>query len=406
MPLFDYVGTDTIGKSARGSVEADSAKSARQRLKKNGVILISLTEQKLSSKKSEVVRSVFGRKSVPGQEMSLMTRQLASLVKANIPLVEAITAVMEQSEHPVLKTVLADIRQRVNEGSSLSKALAAHPHIFTAIFINMIDAGEASGTLPLVLVRLADFMESQQRLRGKILSAMTYPLLMVLIGGGLMLGLFTFVIPRIAKIFESLNKALPWYTELILSISNFLVSYWWLVIFGFLLLSFLLRVYVGTEAGRVRKDQLLLKLPIFGEIVRLVAISRFANTMSTLLNGGVPILHALTIAKAIVDNKILAKAIEDAQGNITEGQSVAGPLRRSGQFPPLMIHMIAIGERTGELPQMLTMVSATYEEQVSVKIDRMTGLLEPLMIVFMGLAVGVIIVAVFTPILQLQQSVN
>lgn len=406
MPIYDYRGTDSVGKAVKGAVESDSAKSARTKLKKNGVILLSIDERKLGGGRKEVARKFLGRRSVPSKDLAVCTRQIASLIKANIPLVESLTAVMEQSELPVLKSVLADVRQRVNEGSSLSKALAAHTDIFTPIFINMIDAGEASGTLPLVLVRLADFMEAQERLKGKILSAMTYPLLMVLIGGGLMLGLFTFVIPRIAKIFDSMNRELPWYTQVVLDLSNFLVNYWYLVIFTALMVPFLIRTYIATEAGRAQKDKIILQAPIFGELIRLIAISRFANTMSTLLNGGVPIISALNIAKAIVDNKVLANAIEDAQENISEGQSIAGPLKRSGQFPPLIIHMIAIGEKTGELPQMLQMVAVTYEEQVSMRIERMTALLEPLMIVFMGLAVGIIVMAVFSPILQLQQSVS
>jgi general secretion pathway protein F len=403
MPLFQYTGTDPLGKSVRGTVESDSAKSARQKLKRTGVILQTIDEKKIGAGKSEMMEKVLWRKKVPVTELALLTRQLSSLIKANIPLVEALTAVMEQTEHDTLKSVMADIRQRVNEGSSFSKALNVHSQVFSNLFINMIDAGEASGTLPLVLVRLADFLESQMRLRSKVTTAMVYPMLMIVVGGTLLLGIFTFVIPRIGRIFESMNRELPWYTQLILNISNFLTSYWWLVIGAGLLASFMLRTYVSTKAGRERKDRFVLKLPIIGDTVRMIAVSRFANTMATLLNGGVPIITALGIAKAIVDNTVLSYAIEDAQENIKEGQSIAGPLKRSGAFPPLIIHMISIGERTGELPQMLEMVSSTYEEQVSIKIDRFTSLLEPIMIVVMGLAVGIIVMAVFTPLLQLQQ---
>lgn len=403
MPIFQYTGTDLGGKGVRGTVESDSAKSARQKLKRAGIILQDLHEKKIGAGQSQVMRKVFWRKSVPHNELALMTRQLASLVKANIPLVEALTAVMEQTEHETLKSVLADVRQKVNEGSSLSKALNLHGEVFSNMYINMIDAGEASGTLPLVLVRLADFLEAQQRLRGKVTTAMVYPMLMVGVGGTLMLGIFTFVIPRIARIFETMNRALPWYTQVILNISNFLTGYWWLVILSMVGSSFLIRTYIATESGRERKDRFMLKFPLVGDTVRMIAVSRFANTMSTLLNGGVPIITALGIAKAIVDNRVMSYAIEDAQENISEGQSIAGPLKRSGEFPPLILHMISIGERTGELPQMLEMVSKTYEEQVSVKIDRFTSLLEPVMIVVMGLAVGIIVMAVFSPLLQLQQ---
>lgn len=405
MPIYQYTGSDKEGNSVKGQVEADSPKGARQKLKRSGVLIFSITEQSAKKGQSELLRLLFGRKSVPVTEMTMMTRQLASLVKANIPLVEAITAVMEQSEHDTMKAILADVRQNVNEGSSLSKACAKHPRVFSPLFINMIDAGEASGTLPLVLVRLADFMESQLRLQTKVRSAMIYPVLMTVVGGGLMLGIFTFVIPRIAKIFDSMNKALPWYTEIILNISNFLVSYWLLLMIIFLVGGAMFRAYIGTEAGKAKKDAFALRAPGFGDVLRMVGVSRFANTMSTLLNGGVPIITALGIAKTVVNNVVLADAITMAQENITEGQSLAGPLKKSGEFPALIIHMISVGERTGELPGMLEMVASTYEEQVTVKIERFTTLLEPLMILVMGGAVGVIVLAVFAPLLQLQQMV-
>lgn len=405
MPIYNYTGSDREGNNIKGSIEADSPKAARQKLKRNGTLIFTINEQSAKKGQSEILRLFFGSRSVPVPEMTMMTRQLASLVKANIPLVEAITAVMEQSEHATLKAILADVRQNVNEGISLSKACARHPRVFSPLFINMIDAGEASGTLPLVLVRLAEFMESQLRLQTKVKSAMIYPMLMIVVGGGLMLGIFTFVIPRIAKIFDSMNKALPWYTEVILNISSFLVEYWLPLIIGSFVAGALFRTYLGTESGAERKDRFALKAPGFGDVVRMVGVSRFANTMSTLLNGGVPIITALNIAKTVVNNRVLADAITMAQENITEGQSLAVPLKKSGEFPALIIHMISVGERTGELPQMLEMVASTYEEQVTVKIERFTTLLEPIMILVMGGGVGVIVLAVFAPLLQLQQMV-
>ncbi len=405
MPIYQYTGSDNSGKNVKGNVEADSSKGARQKLKRSGILIFTIEERSAKKGQSDLLRLLFGHKSVPVTEMTIMTRQLASLVKANIPLVEAITAVTEQSEHETLKAILADVRQNVNEGSSLSKSCAKHPRVFSPLFINMIDAGEASGTLPLVLLRLADFMESQLRLQTKVRSAMIYPLLMVVVGGGLMLGIFTFVIPRIAKIFDSLNKTLPWYTEVILKTSGFLVEYWAVLIIGSLIGGALIRGYLGTESGQIRRDRFALVAPGFGDVIRMVGVSRFANTMSTLLNGGVPIISALGIAKTVVNNRVLADAITMAQENITEGQSLAVPMKKSGEFPALIIHMISVGERTGELPQMLEMVASTYEEQVTVKIDRFTTLLEPIMILVMGGAVGVIVLAVFAPLLQLQQMV-
>ena len=403
MATYQYKGTDAYGKNTKGTIEADSSKLARQRLKKDNIYVFEISERDIAKGESDVLKKVLGQKSVPLNEMTVMTRQLASLIKANIPLVEAVTAVMEQSEHPHLKAVLVDVRQLVNEGSSFSKALGRHPKVFSNIFINMVGAGESSGTLPLVLTRLADFLEAQGRLKTKITSATIYPLLMMVVGGGLMIGIFTFVIPKIGKIFDSMGKTLPWYTQVILNMSDFFVSYWWLVIVVVLGVMGLFRSYIATKGGRARRDYYLLKTPVVGDMVRIIAVSRFASTMSTLLNGGVPIIRALEIAKAVVDNDVLAGAITLAQENISEGNSIAAPLKKSGEFPVLIIHMIAIGERTGDLPHMLEMVAETYEEQVSIKVERFTTLLEPIMIVFMGLAVGVIVMAVFTPLMQLQQ---
>lgn len=394
-----------MGNALRAVVDADSIKSAKQKIKKSGVILLSV-EEKSAVKKgglSALFPTLSGSTKVSLGTLAVTTRQFASLIKANIALVEALSALVDQTDNAKLKTTLADVRQQVNEGISLSDALSKHPKVFTPIFINMVESGEASGTLPLVLRRLADFMESQVRLRQTITSAMTYPLLMAGIGGTLMLVIFTFVIPKIANIFTSMNKQMPWYTQMLMDFSFFLKTYWWALVLGGVLITYLVKQYYSTPAGRVKKDRLLLKLPLFGEVVRMIAVSRFASTMATLLNGGVPLVSALGIVKSVVDNEILAKAIQTAKENITEGQSIAEPLKRSGEFPSLLIHMIAIGERTGELPPMLEMVAQQYEEQVNTKVERMTTLIEPLMIVGMGLSVGVIVMAVFVPLLQLQE---
>ena len=403
MAVYQYSGTDKSGKNIKGKITSESKKTARQQLKKEGVLLFSINNITGYREQRGKGGQTFFKKSVPLNELTLMTRQLASLVKANVPLIESITAVLDQSENETMKLALSDIRQNVNEGTSFSKALSNHPNIFTNVYINMVGAGESSGTLPLVLVRLADFLEAQSRLRSKIVSAMVYPTLMIVIGGALMLGIFTFVIPKIAKIFASMRKDLPWYTELMLSISDFAVSYWWLIILVVFGGIAFFRTYLSTKTGIQRKDRVMLRLPIVGPLVRMIAVSRFANTMATLLSGGVPIVTSLGISKAIVNNYVLASAISKAQENITEGNSLVEPLKNSKEFPPLILHMVAIGEKTGDLPHMLEMVSQTYEEQVNIKVERFTALLEPVMIIFMGLSVGIIVLSVFTPLLQLQE---
>ena len=400
MPLYDYKALDILGKTTRGMVEADTQKTARQKLKKLQLRVTEMKERNAASAQASGSIPFFGGR-VGVKDIALMTRQLASLVKANIPLVECLNALVDQTENQPLKLGLSQVRQDVNEGISLAKAFGKHPKLFDTIFINMVEAGESSGTLGLVLLKLADLKEAQMRLRSKVQSAMTYPALMMAVATILVLVIFTFVIPKLAKVFDSMKKPMPLITKVLIEVSSFVTTWWLLIgIVFFVGVSVFLR-YIRSEAGRPQWDALILKAPIFGPIIRMVAVTRFASTMSTLLASGVPILTAMAIAKNLVGNIPIANAVAIARDNITEGQSIAEPLRRSGEFPPLVIHMISIGEKTGELPDMLRNISETYEEQVSSKIETMTSLLEPIMIVGMGVVVGFIVFAIFVPLLDI-----
>ncbi|MBI4924480.1 MAG: type II secretion system inner membrane protein GspF [Bdellovibrio sp.] len=400
-PLFDYKAYSLDGKSQKGFIEAESSKLARQKIKKMGLTVVEISEKTAASKKEGIHSLPFFGGGVSGAEITLLTRQFASLIKANIPLVEALTALIDQSEKPTLKIILSQIRQDVNEGSGLAKAFAKHSKVFDTIYINMIEAGESSGTLGLVLLRLADLKEAQMRLRGKVISGLTYPALMLCVSLFLLIAIFTFVIPKIAKIFESMNKPLPAMTKVLISISDVVVGWWYLFAIGIFVFIWMFRSWSKSPAGRPKWDKFKLKLPLFGSLLRMVAITRFAKTMSTLLGSGVPILSAMNIAKNLVNNIPIAEAISVARENITEGQSIAEPLRKSGEFPPMVIHMIAIGEKTGELPQMLESVSNTYEEQVNAIINRMTTLIEPIMLIVMGGVVGFIVLSIFVPLLDM-----
>lgn len=399
-PIYDYKAFSTAGKQVKGIIEADSSKTARGKLKKQGLMVSEIIEKSASKNRSGASLPFFGGR-VSVQETAMMTRQLASLIKANIPLVEALTALVEQTENERLKVVLEQVRRDVNEGSSLAKATSQHAKIFDTVFINMIEAGESSGTLGMVLIRLADLKEAQLRLRNKVVSGMTYPGLMMLVSSGLLVAIFTFVIPKITKIFESMNKPLPLSTKIMITISGLLINWWFLFAGGAFFGAFFFTRYIASAAGRPKWDRFKLRAPVFGPLVRMIAITRFASTMSTLLGSGVPILTSLTIAQKLVDNAPISNAIKTARENITEGQSIADPLRKSGEFPPMILHMISIGEKTGELPDMLRNVAETYEEQVNSKIEGMTALLEPAMIVIMGGAIAVIIVSVFMPLMEM-----
>jgi general secretion pathway protein F len=293
----------------------------------------------------------------------------------------------------------------VNEGSSLADALKEHPKVFSDLYVNMIRAGETSGALDVVLVRLADFTEAQAQLRNKIIGAMLYPAIMVCVGIAIVGILFVVVIPKVTKIFEDMNVTLPWTTRILIGVSGFARDYWYLILIAVPLLIYGARRYLKTPAGRAWWDRTQLKAPVFGELLRMLALSRFAKTLATLLASGVQLLVALDIVKNIVGNTLLAGVVEQARDAIREGESIAAPLKRSGQFPPLVYHMIAIGERSGQLEEMLQNVARSYEAQVEMRVAALTSLLEPIMIVLMGGGVAFIVFSILMPIMQLNTFV-
>jgi general secretion pathway protein F len=403
MPVFEYKALSNTGKPVQGLKEAESPKALRAALKRDGVFLTDVLgekqQQAQQAREVNVRRWVVGR--VSADDLAITTRQLAVLVHAGIPLIDALNALVEQVEHERLKRVISDVKQRVNEGSSLADALAVHAKVFSTLYVNMIRAGESSGALDVVLVRLADFTESQARLRSKVMGAMTYPAAMGVVGGGIMLILFAVVIPKITKIFEDTQVVLPLTTKLLIGFSSFVSDYWWalLLLAGAAAWGFMR--WKDSTAGRARWDRTKLTLPIFGRLIRTIAIGRFARTLATLLKSGVPLLAAMDIVKNIVGNVRLAEVIEQSRQAIQEGESIAAPLKRSGEFPPLVHHMVAIGERSGSLEEMLGNVADAYEDQVDTTVAALTSLMEPIMIVVMGAVVTFIVFSVLMPILQI-----
>lgn len=410
MPVYEYVGLDAAGKAAKGIVDADSPKSARARLRKQNVFPTEVWEKKEGATRGKGLNveidigKYFQRISV--QDLATLTSQLSTLIGANIPMVEALSALVDQTENPKLKAILVEVRQKVNGGTSLARSLRAHPETFSELFINMVDAGEQSGALDLVLQRLTQYTESQVALRGKLIAAVTYPILMLFVSGGLVLGLFTFVIPRIKRIFDSFDEGLPLITSILFSISNAVTGYWW----AFLILGiagfFGGRWWMKTPRGALWWDRTSLKIPVFGKINRTVAVSRFCRTLATLLVSGVPILTALQIVRTVVGNRVIAGAIDGASKNIAEGQSIAVPLKASGEFPPIVTHMITIGEKTGELEGMLSKVADAYDAQVENTVNTLTSLLTPILTLFMGGVVATIALGILLPMLNLSSVVR
>jgi len=401
MALFTYTGLDKTGKELKGNVNADSLSLAKQKIRSSGVMLIDIKEQKHQAKAAKSTIT-FGS-GVSVEDLSLMTRQLATLIKAKIQIVEAFTALVDQCENPKLRTILSEIRQKVNEGTSLSAALSDYPKVFNNVYINMVDAGETSGNLEVVLLRLADFTESTVKLKNKIKSAMIYPIIMIVVGFAMMMMIFIFVIPKITKIFITMKKELPFQTQLCIWISDFLVGYWWAVIAGAFGGVILIQKYITTKKGQSNWHRLQLKLPILGNLVMMINVSRFSSTLATLLNSGVPILAAMKIVKNLINNVHMQSAVEESRVNIAEGASLTAPLVKSGLFPTMVTHMITLGERSGELEPMLKIVAENYEDQVDTKLNGLTSILEPIMMVAMGFAVAFIVFSVVVPMMELNQ---
>jgi general secretion pathway protein F len=399
MPIYLYKGMDRAGKEVKNTINVESILIAKQRVKAMGIMLIDIREQKAQGTSGGSLLNFSG--AVPVDDLAMMTRQLATLIKAKIQIVEALSALTDQVENANLRLVLSDLRQKVNEGASLAKALQDHPKVFSSIYANMVEAGEASGTLEIVLLRLADFTESQVKLKNKIKGAMTYPIIMGVFGFVMMNVIFIFVIPKIAKIFISMKKELPFITQVCIWISNFLVSYWWLVIIGVLASIYGTMRYISSPKGMSKWHSLQLKLPILGVLVKMINVSRFCSTLGTLMNSGVPILTALTIVKNLIPNIHMKDAIDKARQSVSEGASLAQPLAQSGYFPPLVTHMIKLGERSGELEPMLKIISENYEDQVQSRISGLTSVLEPIMMICLGTAIGFIVFAVVIPMMNM-----
>lgn len=408
MAVFEYRGIQIAdGKPVKGYRDADNAKALRGLLRRDGVLLTLATEE--SQRKERARReidlfAIFKRPSTA--DVAVMTRQLATLVRAGIPLVDSIEALTEQVEKEQLQRVLTSVRESLNAGTSFAVCLEGHPQVFPPLYVNMVAAGEASGTLEVVLERLADFMETSARLKSKVSSALAYPVLMSFVGSLMVGGLMVGVVPKVKGIFDSLGHELPWYTQLLIFVSDAIAGYWWLMLLAGGLGFWLFRRWQRTATGRLAWDLFLLRMPIFGRLNLLVAVARFARTLATLLSSGVHLLKAMEIGKGVLANASLEAVVMEAIGSIREGESIAEPLKRSGAFPPMVTHMIAVGERSGALEQMLENVSRAYESDVETKVSALTSMLEPLIIVLLGGMVGFIAMSILMPLIQMNELVE
>ena len=412
MPVYHYKGYRNDGGAATGIIDAESPKVARVKLRKVGVFPTDMVEQgsaTAGSATSTSGKSAAGIGRSPAlstTDVAMMTRQLATLLVAGLPLVEALGVMVDQTEKKSVKSLMADIREEIRGGASYSAVLERYPREFSQIYVHMVRAGEASGALDQILFRLAEFLEKQLALKHKVTNAVLYPALMLIVGASVLFFLMTFVVPKITAVFTSLKQALPWPTVVLMSISHFLADYWAVILGGVGLIVWAVRRAMKTEAGQLTADRWLLKVPLIGEVARMVAISRLTSTLATMLASGVQLLDAMDVAKRVMSNRVLEHAVEGARQNIREGETIAEPLKRSGEFPALVTHMIAVGERSGEMEEMLRRIGQIYDGEVDRVITRFTSLLEPIMILIMGVLVFFIVVAILLPIFEMGQMVR
>jgi len=400
--LYEYIALDAHGKQKRGVIEATGQKIASRKLREQGLFPTKLAAAR---KGQERTRSPLLRK-VDAVSLGVATRQLSTMLSAGMPLDEALTTVAEQQDLAQLGSALTRVREDILQGSAFHQALQAHSRIFPPLYTNMVRVGEASGTLDKVLLQLADFMDGQARFNSQLKAALTYPILMFFVGSGVLMFLMTFVVPKITRMLEDLDQALPLPTLWLMSFSGFLAAYWWLLLIAILLLAWGFRRALATEKGRLWFDRKKFSLPLFGVLGLQNATARFARTTATLLRSGVPLLTALEIVQSLLANTYLQQAMTKVREQVTEGAGLSEPLRETGIFPAMLPQMAAVGERSGELEGMLMKVAEIYEHQVQTRLSGMMALLEPLMILLMGSVVGFIVLAILLPIFQASQGIG
>lgn len=406
MPVFEYTALNAAGKPVQGIVDAPSTSMARDLLRTQKLFPVSIkgTAAHQESRPLFALRDFMSR--VSSDELNITTRQLATLLGAGLPLVSSLDALLKQANNPLLKRSLAQIKDTVNEGSSLVQALSHHPRLFSKIYLSMVRAGEASGALDVVLDRLAAFGEHQELLKSRFKSAMVYPIFMAFVGSLVLFSLITFVVPNITKMFADMQQALPWPTVILITASDFLRSYWPILSLGLIGTVFALAHYAATEQGGRAWDTVSLRLPMIGAMQRLLAMARFSRTLGSLLRSGVPLLTSLTIVRNIVNNRLIAEVIDTAASEVEQGKALSLALSASTLFPPMVIQMMSVGEHSGALEDMLDKVADSFERDINAKLATMTAMIEPVMILAMGTVVGFIVIAILLPIFEMNQMIR
>ncbi|HYR03711.1 MAG TPA: type II secretion system inner membrane protein GspF [Syntrophobacteria bacterium] len=403
MPTFRYSAFKADGSEAKGAIDADNLRDARLRLKNQGLYPKELAQEDAVAA-GRPLRS--WRRRVSLAELSLMTRRLATLIGSAVPVFEAVTTLYDQERPGELKNILNRIRDRLTEGAPLAKALAGEPHVFSESYISMVAAGEASGALEVVLDRLADFLEDQEAVRSKIVTSLAYPILMLFVGSGVMLFLLAFVVPKIITVFQESKATLPFITIVLIKVSTVLEKGWWLLVLAACAAAISYDRLRRKESVRQQQDRWLLRLPLAGPLIQRLVLSRFAKVLGLLLASGVAVTRAMEITGEVVVNREYRTCLAQVREELIQGGSLAASLGKSPLFPPLLVHMVAVGEKGGELEQMLAKAGSAFEKEFDTAVTRSMALLEPLLVLGMGLCVGFVVIAVLLPIFQLNQLIK
>ena len=408
MPVYEYTALDARGKTTSGIIDADGAAGARQKLRATGFFPVTIKESLETPEKKTTHIAKLSRllTRIKPVEVAIMTRQLATLITAGFPLVSALDALVPQTKSYRLKTILAQVKDAIVEGQSFAQALSQYPGVFSPLFINMVRAGETSGTLEIVLERLADITEKQQDLNNRIQTALAYPMFMCIIGTLVLFVLLTYIVPSITAIFADMIQVLPTPTRLLIWLSDFFKSFWWVILIFIVAAAVALRQAKKTEKGGQVYDKTVLSLPIFGILAKKLNVARFARTLGSLLENGVSMLIALDIVKNIAANVLISRAVEAAAQDVGKGQALWAALNESKIFPQLFIQMIQVGEQSGELEKMLNKIADIFEKEVETSILRLTSYLEPVMILVMGCIVGFIVLSICLPIFEMNQLIR
>lgn len=398
MPVYQYEALDRSGKTVSGVIDADAEDDARRKLRGMSLYPTRIAVGTHSSPSG----GLFDR--ITAKEVSVFTRNLATLSSAGFPVIEALTSIADQIEHMMMREVVIQIREKVREGSPLSEALAMFPELFSSMFVSMVQAGERSGRLEDILFQLSDYLDKKEALKNQVLVALAYPILMTLVGVAIVTFLLVYIVPQLTVLFTQSKADLPLPTRLLLGTSDAAGDYWWLGLAALVLAWLAFDRWSRTDSGGYTYDSLKLRMPVFGTLVRKIAISRFVRTLGILLQSGVPILQALDIVRNVVANAVIAESLDQTRKSVSQGSNLATPLRQSGLFPAIVIDMISAGQKSGQLEKMLMKLAEDYDREVEGTIEMLTALLEPVIIICMGLTVGFIVLAVLLPIYELNKQ--